>query len=87
MYTLVGNEIYYIAGTFNRGQETQEANIESFRPATGARKHIATIEKPVPYGRSEASRVALSVSPDGRFLFYTRQERQTSELMLVENFK
>jgi serine/threonine protein kinase len=87
MYTLVGNEIYYIAGTFNRGQETHEANIESFRPATGARKHIATIEKPVPYGRSEASRVALSVSPDGRFLFYTRQDRQTSELMLVENFK
>ncbi len=87
IYTLVGNEIYYIAGTFNQGQETPEANIESFRPGTSARKHIATIETPVPYGRSEASRVALTVSPDGRFLFYTRQERQTSELMLVENFK
>jgi hypothetical protein len=87
IYTLVGNEIYYIAGTLNRGQESPQASIESFWPATGARKHIANIEKPLPYARSEVSPLALSVSPDGRFLFYTRQDRQTSELMLVENFK
>jgi len=92
-YTLVGNDIYYIAGTLNRGQGSPLASIDSFRPATTAPKHVATIEKPVVSvlpsgdGRSEVSPLALSASPDGKFLFYTRQDRETSELMLVENFR
>ena len=87
LYTLVGPAIYYIAGTLNRAQKTPTASIESFQPSTNVRKHIATIEKPLPYGRSEVSPLALSASPDGKFLFYTRQDRQTSELMLVDNFR
>ena len=46
LYTLTGEDIYYIAGTLP-GQLSPHASIESFRPATGARKHIATIEKPL----------------------------------------
>ena len=87
LYTLVGPDIYYIAGTLNRGQETPKASIESFRPSSGARKRVATIEKPLPYGRSEVSPLALNASPDGKFLFYTQQDRQVSELMLVDNFR
>ena len=78
LYTLTGDDIYYIAGTLPR-QIAPHANIESFRPATGARKHIATIEKPL--------RADISVSPDGQFLFYTQLDRQISELMLIENFR
>jgi serine/threonine protein kinase len=68
-FALAGDGIYYLTGK----------NVEFFQPASGARKHIAAIEKPVQEQR-------LSVSPDGQFLFYTRLERQTHELMLVENF-
>jgi hypothetical protein len=79
-YTLAGEGIYYISGTLSRSQSSLHASIEFFRPETGARKHIAAIEKPVWWG-------SLSVSPDRQSLFYTRLERQTSELMLVENFR
>jgi len=63
----------------NPVQLSPQASIEFFRPTTGARKHVVTIEKPI--------NEFLSVSPDGQFLLYTRQDRQTTELMLVENFR
>jgi Tol biopolymer transport system component len=78
-YTLAGDGIYYLAGMLNQARTSPKASIEFFRPASGARKHIASIEKPVDE--------PLSVSPDGQFLLYTRQDRETNELMLVENFR
>jgi Tol biopolymer transport system component len=78
-YTLAGDGIYYITGTLNPLQFSPQASIEFFRPSTGVRKHIVTIEK--------ALNDFLSISPDGQFLLYTRLDRQTNELMLVENFR
>jgi Domain of unknown function (DUF5050) len=77
-YTLAGDGVYYITGTMRR-QTSPQARIEFFQPATGVRKDIVTIEKP--------DSDFLSVSPDRQFLLYTRQDRQSSELMLVENFR
>ncbi len=76
---LEGDAIYYLAGMLNPARTSPQASIEFFRPATGAHNHIVTIEKSI--GNFP------SISPDGQFLLYTRQDRETNELMLVENFR
>lgn len=78
-YTLGAHGIYYIAGTSSRPSISSRGTIEFFQPATGARKHIAIIEKPI--------KLPLSLSPDGQFLFYTKLDREINELMMVENFR
>jgi hypothetical protein len=47
--------------------------------ATSRVKTIANIDKPWFYG--------LTVSPDGRYILYTKIEQQDHDLMLVENFR
>ncbi|MCU1272886.1 MAG: serine/threonine protein kinase [Bryobacterales bacterium] len=78
-YALGESGIYYLAGTSSRPQISPRGTIEFFRPASGSRKHIATIEKPLT--------ALLSLSPDEQFFFYTRLDREVNELMLVENFR
>jgi Tol biopolymer transport system component len=75
-FTLVGDDIYYMVGA----DPSSRASIESFRPVTGERKHVATVEKP-------SIQSNFSVSKDRRFLIYTLTDRETSELMLVEHFR
>jgi hypothetical protein len=78
-YTLAGDGIYYLAGTL-KNVDSPQVTVEVFRPRTGTRKRITTINQP--------NRGALlSLSADGQFLFYTRRDRQINELMLVENFR
>jgi hypothetical protein len=36
---------------------------------------------------TRGSSSGLTVSPDGRFILYTQADRETDDLMLVENFR
>jgi hypothetical protein len=78
-YTLADDTIYYITGTLSMLETSPRASIDSFRLSMGARQHITTID--------QVLWSDLSISPDRRFLFYSRLDHQTSDLMLVENFR
>ena len=54
-------------------------SIQFFNFATKKIRSITTIERPLWY--------YLSVSPDGRWILYSQIDQETSDLMLVENFR
>jgi Tol biopolymer transport system component len=56
--------------------------VESFDPATGNTARIATLGKEVHLGRYQR----LNISPDGRWMIFTREDGGGSDIMLVEGF-
>jgi len=58
---------------------TQGSSIQFFSFRTGGVRTVMTTAKPPSYG--------LAVSPDRRWLLYTQHDQETSDLMLVENFR
>jgi hypothetical protein len=63
---------------FTRLDMVSGTQLEFLDFATSRVKTIANIDKPWIYG--------LTVSPDGRYILFTRIEQQGSDLMLVESF-
>jgi hypothetical protein len=55
--------------------------IELFDPATGDTREIASL------GEWPSLSFGLSVSPDGRWILYTRNDHPGSDIMLVEGFR
>jgi len=52
--------------------------IQLFDPATGKISTVATLEKPS---------AGFSVSPDDAYIIWAQQDRNTTDLMLVEGFR
>jgi Tol biopolymer transport system component len=73
-FAIVNDGIYFIPGPDSTGRHS----IQFFTFATKRTKPIATIENPVS---------GPSVSPDGRWILYSRTDQKGSDLMLVENFR
>ena len=74
-FTLVEDGIYFIPDPASDGKYA----IHFLSFATGKVKRVASI--PSSPGQ------CLTVSPDRRFLLYTQNDEEGSDLMLVENFK
>jgi hypothetical protein len=72
----MGNQGIYF---FPRLDISGGSHLDFFDFATGKIKTIANVEKPWNYG--------LAVSPDGRYILYSRIDQQDSDVMLVENFR
>jgi hypothetical protein len=73
-FAVVERGIYFFSGWSN-------PSVRFFHFATGKIETVARLEG--------VERVAfgLSVSPDGRWLLYSKYEGRGSDLMLVENFR
>jgi Tol biopolymer transport system component len=69
--------IYYIARRAGQGL-TQRWSLAWHDLASGKETDIV----PVSFGMGNG----LALSPDGRFVLYTQQDRESTDLMLVENF-
>ena len=77
LWTVAGDFIYYI------GEPDAAARpVWKLEPATGKKVRIGSITD-----RVYADSGELSVSPDFRFLLYTRYEPGGADLVLVENFR
>lgn len=76
-YWAVGNQgIYFVAEVSSRHWA-----IKLFSFVSGKAKRIAVVNEPPINGPS-----GLAVSPDGRFILYTQNDRRVSDIVLVENF-
>lgn len=64
---------------FVRGPANGASSIRFFSFKTGATTFVAPMEGPAAMG--------LSLSSDGRYILYSETEQQSTELMLVENFR
>jgi WD40 repeat protein len=64
---------------FATAETPSQPMIEFFHFATGKLTRIATLDKPFNKG--------LSLSPDGRWLIYTQEDRAGRDIMLMENFR
>jgi Tol biopolymer transport system component len=73
-YALVEDGIYFIPKRDPRSC----SSIQYLNTATGNVQRLASVENPVR---------GLTVSPDRRWILYSRVERADSNLMLVENFR
>ena len=73
-FAVTSDHVFYL-----RREENGEHTLRSFAIATKVDARIATILKPTING--------LSLSPDGKYLIYTKVDSQGSDLMLVENFR
>jgi Tol biopolymer transport system component len=71
-FAVVERGIYFLSGWEN-------PSVQFFHFATGKIETVARLEGSVAFG--------LSVSPDGRWLLYSKHEGRGSDLMLVENFR
>jgi hypothetical protein len=74
-FAIVDDGIYFMPKPSSVGS----FSIQFFRFLTRDITPIATINKPWFYG--------LSVSPDKRWILYTQTDQESSDLMLVENFR
>jgi Tol biopolymer transport system component/predicted Ser/Thr protein kinase len=74
-FEVVKEGIYFVPRPDSAGR----SSIQFFNFATKRIRSIATIEKPLWF--------YLSVSPDGRWILYSQTDQETSDLMLVENFR
>jgi dipeptidyl aminopeptidase/acylaminoacyl peptidase len=74
-FTLINDGIYFIPQPSADGKYS----IHFLSFATGRVKTVAPISAP--------PRLGLTVSRDGRYLLYTQIDEQSSDLMLVENFR
>jgi Tol biopolymer transport system component len=73
-FAVVPDGIYFVPGETS---DTRSIQFFSFR--TGAVTVVAPIEGTPNQG--------LSVSPDGHYILYSQTDQQSSELMLLENFR
>jgi serine/threonine protein kinase/Tol biopolymer transport system component len=78
-FAVVKEGIYFVPSPVYAGRTAARTSIQFFNFATKKIRSIASIERPVGY--------YLSVSPDGRWILYSQIDQETSDLMLVENFK
>jgi hypothetical protein len=74
-FALVHDGVYFIPDPGSDGKYA----IQLLSFASGEVKTVAPISSPPFHG--------LTVSPDGRNLLYTQVDEDSSDLMLVENFK
>src|SRR5262249_43229400 len=72
----VDNGIYFVSGA--RGPEARNA-IEFYDFATGKRRALISLDKPIRYG--------IALSPDYRSLVHGLVDHASSNLMLVENYR
>lgn len=73
-YAPTAKGIYYM----KRGEDGRSATVEYLDLQSGAIKVLTQLGVPD---------LGLDHSPDGRYLIYAQRERNTSDLMLVENFR
>ena len=71
-FAVAGHGIYFLSGWTN-------PSVHLFHFGTGKIEPVARLEGSVAFG--------LTVSPDGRWLLYSKWEQRGSDLMLVENFR
>ena len=71
-FAMTERGIYFLSGW-------NDPSVQFFRFPTGEIETVARLEGALVYG--------LTVSPDGRWLLYSRYEQRGSDLMLVENFR
>jgi len=74
-YVVTPSAIYYMT----QASLTDRAVIRRIDAATGRQKDVLQLDKPPDLG--------LTLSPDGRFLLFTKVDYSGSDLMLVENFR
>ena len=67
--------IYFVTGD----SATKPGEMMFYRFSDGSFTKVASVESPSFYG--------LSLSPDGRWMLYTKFTSTGSDLMLVENFR
>jgi Tol biopolymer transport system component len=78
-WTVVEQGIYFLTA-----EQLARPAIEFFSFTTGRATEVAALAKPFrPYPNPEG----LSVSPDGRWILYTQEDRADMDIMLVENFR
>jgi len=74
-FAVVNQGIYFVASR----KTDPGASLWFFHFATGTAKEIAALERPTTF--------EISVSSDGRSILYAQVDEDTSDLMLVENFR
>ncbi|HSE37763.1 MAG TPA: protein kinase, partial [Blastocatellia bacterium] len=78
-WTVVERGIYFLTA-----EKLAHPAIEFFDFTTGGVTEVAALSKPFrPWTNPEG----LSVSPDGRWILYTQEDRADMDIMLVENFR
>jgi len=78
-WTLVEKGIYFMTA-----EQPARPAIEFFSFSTGKVTEVVALAKPFrPWTNPEG----LSVSPDGRWILYTQEDRSDTDIMLVENFR
>jgi Tol biopolymer transport system component len=78
-WTLVAQGIYFVTA-----EQLARPAIEFFSFSTGKVTEVVALAKPFrPWTNPEG----LSVSPDGRWILYTQEDRADMDIMLVENFR
>jgi Tol biopolymer transport system component/DNA-binding winged helix-turn-helix (wHTH) protein len=75
-WTLFNNGIYFVDR-----RDSPRASLQFFDLASGKTRLIASLD------RDPSSDPGLSVTPDGRFLIYSRYDAVNNDIMLVENFE
>jgi eukaryotic-like serine/threonine-protein kinase len=78
-WTVVEQGVYFLTA-----ENLARPAIEFFSFTTGTVTEIAALAKPFRYWTNPTG---LSVSPDGRWILYTQEDREDVDILLVENFR